>query len=302
MSVEEGAFEIYKAIETALQKKQGCLIGRNGTIELETILFRLYGSMPNQAYPESITRRIELHAGIWPPTKSNLDKWVFQMVESIRRCDVLVAGWYEPLKQAEQKLLQAIQTIAPRIPLRSLEPYYVPPEKRWTQLLAGQRVAVISSFAKTIQGQVEKADSIWPLATESLLPYNVEWVPIQTGYAPALAQGVAEWPQSIQSWDVAVDSLVKQVIESKASIALIACGGIGMLVGSELKKRGVVAVVLGGALQVLFGIKGGRWANHPVISTFWNEAWVWPKDTETPRGSSLIENGCYWRKIEPVEL
>jgi hypothetical protein len=298
MSIEEGADQIYSTLANALQRKEGALIGRNGTIELETLLFRLYESSPNQSYPASIAKRIELHAGIWPTTKSSLDKWVFQMVETIRLCDVLVAGWYEPLKEKELRLLQQVNTLAPRIPLRSLEPYYVTPEKRWTNLLAGQRVAVVSSFAETIQEQVDKSTAIWPTDTESLLPSNVEWVPIRTGYAPALAQGVAGWPAKISSWDVAVDFVVKRVVESQASIAIIGCGALGMCIGAELKRRGVIAIVLGGATQVLFGIKGQRWSHHSVISTFWNDAWVYPKDTETPLGASWIEGGCYWSKIE----
>ena len=296
MAIEKGAEEIKSCIEKALQKGEGALIGRNGTIELETLLFRLYGSSPNQQYPTHVAKRIELHAGIWPTEKESLDTWVFQMVESIRLSDVLVAGWYEPLKAPEEKLLNQTNTIAPRIPLRSLEPYYVPPEQRWTSLLAGQRVAVISSFAKSIEEQIENRELIWPLATDSLLPANVEWVPIQTGYAPVLAQGRAGWPADIRSWDVAVKYLVKQVVDSKASIALIGCGGLGMIVGSELKKRGIIAIVLGGATQVLFGIKGMRWSTHSVISHFWNDSWAWPKKEETPKGASLIEGGCYWQK------
>lgn len=303
MAIEAGAEEIRKVLAQALTKKEGALIGRNGTIELETLLFRLYQAAPNQQYPSHITRRLELHAGIWPSDKNSVDKWVFQLLEAIRLSDVLVAGWYEPLKQPEERLLNATNTLAPRIPLRSLEPYYVAPELRWTQLLGGQRVAVVSSFAKTIEEQVEKREDIWPIATESLLPANVEWVPIQTGYAPALAKGVAEWPSSVQSWDVAVSFVVKQVLASKASIAFIGCGGLGMLIGAELKKHGVIAIVLGGATQVLFGIKGQRWATHSVISHFWNEAWVWPKIEETPRGASLIEGGCYWGgKIEAMNV
>lgn len=296
MAIEGGADEIRTVIQSALRTNKGALIGRNGTIELETLLFRLYGSSPNQPYSTSISRRLELHAGVWPSDKSSIDKWVFYLLEAIRLSDVLVAGWYEPLKQGEERLLDATNKGAPRIPLRSLEPYYVAPELRWTTLLAGQRVAVVSSFASTIQEQIHKATDIWPLAPESLLPTNVEWVPIQTGYSPMLAGGIAAWPPDITSWDVAVSHTVKQVLESKASISLIGCGGLGMLIGAQLKKHGVIAIVLGGATQVIFGIKGNRWASHSVISTFWNDAWVYPKATETPGGASLIEGGCYWGK------
>lgn len=302
MDIQKGAKEIYTCIEKALEKKEGALIGRNGTIELETLLFRTFGSSPNQAYPTALTRKLELHAGIWPSDKKSIDNWIFQMLESIRLTDVLVAGWYEPLKGPEEKLLQKTNMLAPRIPLRSLEPYYVAPENRWTNLLAGQRVAVISSFTKTIEEQLEKKELIWPVYSESLLPTNVEWVFVQTGYAPALAQGTAGWPSDVNSWDVAVSSIVKQVVASQASIALIGCGGLGMVIGCELKKRGIIAIVLGGATQVLFGIKGMRWSSHPVISTFWNDAWVFPKPSETPRGAFQIEGACYWSKFEPIRM
>lgn len=294
MSIEEGAKEICKAIERGLQRKEGVLIGRNGTIELETLLFKLFTAKPNQQYPSAISRQMEYNAGIFPPTQISLDRWVFMMLEAIRNCDVLVSGWYLPLQAQEKILLENVQTVACQIPLRSLEPYYVAPEHRWTRLLKGQKVAIINAFAATAVKQIQKREEIWPLATESLLPDDVEWVPIATGYSPSLAQGNATWPSHIQSWDVAVQNVVRRVVDSGAKIALIGCGGLGMVIGSELKKRGIVCIVMGGAIQVLFGIKGNRWLTHNVISQFWNDAWVYPAAEETPNGSWMIENGCYW--------
>lgn len=296
MSIEEGSAHIYNALKRAIDKKEGLLIGRNGTIELEVMLFKLFSAAPLQEYPKHLQKKIELHAGVWPPTNTLLDKWVFSMLEAIRLSDVLVAGWYEPLKDAEKKLLDQVNTLSPRIPLRSLEPYYVDPSLRWTNLLQGQRVAIVSSFSSTVMKQVEKRQDIWPISTESLLPASTIWIPIQTGYSPALAQGNCGWPSEIQSWDVAVMDCTKRVIKAKARIAIIGCGGLGMLIGAELRKRGVIAIVLGGATQVLFGIKGSRWENHSVISKFWNDAWTWPDSKETPGGAQNIEGACYWKK------
>lgn len=295
MAIEKGAEEIGAAIQRALQRKEGLLVGRNGTIELETLLFKLYQSKPKQDYPSAIKRRMEMNAGIFPVTQVSLDRWVFMMLEAIRNCDLLVSGWYKPLEAMEETLLQNIITNATRIQLRSLEPYYVEPEQRWTRFLAGQKVAIVNSFAKTAMEQIQKREEIWPLHTDSILPPNVEWIPICTGYSPSLAQGQAEWPKDIQSWDVAVNSVVKQVVESGARIALIGCGGLGLAIGSELKKRGVICIILGGAIQVLFGIKGNRWETHNVIKHFWNDAWVYPKESETPGGSWMIEAACYWQ-------
>jgi hypothetical protein len=69
-----------------------------------------------------------------------------------------------------------------------------------------------------------------------------------------------------------------------------------MIIGAHLKARGIVAIVMGGAIQVFFGIKGGRWANHEIIRGFWNDAWAWPSAEETPGGAVAIEGACYWSR------
>ena len=299
MSIEKGANRIYSLMEDALKGKKGVLIGRNGTIELEALLFRFFKGSP---VPSNIVRRLELHAGIFPSTEEYVDRWISQTNEAIQNTDILVAGWYAPLKELEEKYLNSVNRNVPKIPLRSLEPYYVPPNERWTRLLKGRKVAIINSFAKTAVQQTQKREDIWPLATESLLPEDVDWIPIVTGYAPVLAKGRAQWKGHIYNWEDAVSSVVEEVVSSGAEIALIGCGGLGMILGSQLKKRGVVCIVLGGAIQVLFGIKGERWATHDVIQHFWNDAWVYPSSDETPTGAILIEGACYWRKIESIDI
>jgi hypothetical protein len=142
--------------------------------------------------------------------------------------------------------------------------------------------------------QVAKTDELWKGVEGGLLKENVQWSFVKTGYSPILSLGVGGWPPGVLSWQSAVEHIVGEVVKSRATIALIGCGGLGMIIAGELKKKGISALVLGGAIQVLFGIKGRRWANHSVISGFWNDAWVWPAGDEIPRGAVLVEGGCYW--------
>lgn len=293
--IEEGANHIYRVLSSALQKKEGCLIGRNGTVELEAILFYVQSSMMPQTWPKGLADTLERHAGIFPSSSESISKWAKEMLEAIRITDVIAAGWYEPLKASEDSLLRFWNLHAPRIPLRSLEPYYVRPDLRWTNLLDGKRVAIVNAFAETAVEQTQKAEEVWPGGmNETLLPPTTTWIPIQTGYAPILAQGQAEWPLPIRSWQEAVDYIIEIVKREKADITLIGCGGLGMIVGAKLKQIGIPCIVLGGALQVLFGIKGQRWSQHDTIRRFWNEAWVFPKPSETPVGAARIEGSCYW--------
>jgi hypothetical protein len=277
--VLNGAREICKCIQKALDTEDGALIGRNGTIELEQMIF----------YNPSRVSVLEINAGIFP--KEIVTTWRIQSIEATKEADVLCAGWFEPLKEAERVALKEWRCKAVQIPLRSLEPYYVPLEERWTNLLRGQTVSVISCFTETMKSQSAILDKLF---SSEVLPSDIRWNWVQAGHSPKLAEGVNEWPSEIRSSIDAVDWIVSEVIRQGSRFALIGCGGIGMLVAKKLKERGVIAIVLGGAIQVLFGIKGKRWKNHSIISKFWNEYWVSPSEAETPRGSSGIEGGCYW--------
>ena len=277
--VLDGSKEICKVIQEALDSDDGALIGRNGTIELEQMI----------SYNQYRLSVLEMNAGIFPFTIIPL--WRMMSIEATSEADVLCTGWYEPLKQVEQVALKEWKCRTIQIPLRSLEPYYVPFEHRWTRLLKDQTVSVVSSFTQTMKGQIPVFDKLFP---SEVFPSDIRWNWVQTGHPPRLAQGSNEWPPHITNSIEAVDWIVSEVVRQGSRFALIGCGGIGMLVAKKLKERGVIAIVLGGAIQVLFGIKGRRWENHSIISKFWNEHWVSPSEAETPAGCSAIEGGCYW--------
>jgi hypothetical protein len=290
--IDKGAQLLYKCLESALTEKKGCCIGRNGSTELSTLFFNDRDRIVNT----QIAVNLERYSGVFPAKVSVVEDWIQVYKQTLQQIqdEPIVAGWFEGLASYEQVLLDKLCPKAPRIPLRSLEPYYVAPSMRWTNLLAGKKVAVVSSFAQSIASQVQKANDIWGDGYESLLPSTTTWIPIQTGFPSFIARGKLEWPVGCLSWKEAIGWLEQQVLEAKADVCLIGCGGLGMILGARLKKHGIACVVLGGAIQVLFGIKGQRWQNHSVIGKFWNDAWVWPSASETPGSSGKIEGGCYW--------
>jgi glycerol-3-phosphate dehydrogenase len=83
---------------------------------------------------------------------------------------------------------------------------------------------------------------------------------------------------------------------NKASfdVAIIGCGAYGFPLAAHVKRIGKKAVHMGGATQILFGIKGARWNNHDFISFLYNEYWTAPNKQETPTKHKDIEGGCYW--------
>lgn len=266
------------------------LIGRNGTIELDVVSRYFF----KEHIPDEQKKKLELHAGVFP--QNHVDDYCFEYLRSLMNADVMAEGWYAPLKMIEQDILDRINKKRTKILLRNLEPYYVKPELRWTQYLRGRRVAIINSFAKICEEQTYMPKAIWGEQSESLLAKTTQWIPIQTYYSPALANGKAttEWPAPISSWKEAVDDVVNRVLTEAVDVAIIGCGGMGMIIGSRLKDHGIQCIVMGGSTQLLFGIRGKRWENHDVISKFFNDAWVTPSDWYRPANYKTIEGGCYW--------
>ena len=282
---------------------QPFFIGRNGSTEMEVIHFWHVYRKHGHPYPLDMLERLERYSGIWPATQDSCDAWALEYVKSLGLLDGLAAGWHKPYSDIEADFLQAYATKAFRTPLRSLEPYYVEPKYRWTRYLTGRKVAVVSSFADSIQAQLWSPNSskIWSglVQPDTILPTTVQWSTIRTYYSPKIAGNTtASWPNA-KSWEDAVAYVVDEVLSTDAEIVLIGCGALGMCIGGRLRSAGRSVILLGGAIQVLFGIKGQRWASHDVISKFWNSAWVYPSNNETPSRSYLIEGGCYWNGSPP---
>ena len=266
----------------------GFVVGRNGSTELETIF--------SMAIPE----RLQRYSGVFPATPASVTDWRTAYMKALLNIRICATGWYRPFAEQERTMLSGMAPDALQCPLRGLEPYYLPAaaaSRRWTAALEGKRVAVVSAFARTAVAQTTAAEQIWGPTGGTLLPSSVTWIPVVTGFPPVLA-GAAAWPPDVAAggWAAAVRHCVDQIVAARCDVALIGCGALGMLIADGCRAEGIGAIVMGGAIQVLFGIKGSRWETHDVIGKFWNDAWVWPAADETPAGASAIEGACYWHR------
>jgi hypothetical protein len=288
-SISSGSAEIQRILKIALGTGKGCIIGRQGTIELQTLLSYVHTG----TCKFSNLHTLEKHAGIYPSSYESVVVWIKEYMDAVKSSNGLAVGWYAPLAKGELQMLESWNFAGKRVPLRALEPYYVEPNRSWLRGLDSQYVAVVSSFAASIKQQLPHLQQIWK-GREEMLPKDVQWSCVQSYYSPVLAQGRCEWPDRIGSWSDAVTLLETQVVESGAKVALLGCGGLAMPLALRLKKRGIAAIVLGGAIQLLFGIKGRRWSDHPVISGFFNDWWISPSAEEIPGAAADIEGGCYW--------
>lgn len=169
---------------------------------------------------------------------------------------------------------------------RALEPYFF--QSPWSRELASRIVLVVHPFTATIRRQYAKNVSLW-LDPDVLPRFELKLVQSPLTLADA--------PKPHTSWSDSLRHLQARVSAAAPfDVALLGCGAYGLpLAHYIVNEHNVPALYMGGALQLLFGIKGRRWADRPDFRAFFNSHWVWPDAAETPPGASRVENGAYWR-------
>ena len=167
--------------------------------------------------------------------------------------------------------------------LDNLEPYYS--NNPWSAALKGKKVTVVHPFKETIEAQYKKHD---------LLFDNPDMLPeFDLRVVKAVQTIAGETDDRFSDWEEALEYMYSEVMKDDFDIAIIGCGAYGMPLAAKIKKAGKIAIHLGGATQLLFGIKGTRWDNQP-LSKLYNEYWVRPATDEIPKAANKVENGCYW--------
>jgi len=228
---------------------------------------KTYGSMPN-------------NAGFFPPTKEYFEKFAKCMRESSAQADV-IGIWFNRL---ENYYVDTYAKDAQLVRLNGLEPYYF--NNPWTKALQGKKVLVVHPFAESIKNQYEKRELLFEnpdiLPEFELITYKA----IQTVGGEDLS--------NFTSWFDALDMMYEDIQKIEYDVAILGCGAYGFPLAARMKADGKQAIHMGGATQILFGIKGKRWDEHPVISKLYNAHWIRPMQTEQTQNFQKIEQGCYW--------
>lgn len=169
--------------------------------------------------------------------------------------------------------------------LRSLEPWYTS-GRPWTAALQGKKVLVIHPFTDTILKQYLKREVLFD--NDQILPE------FELHTIKAVQTLADETDERFATWFDALEYMYEETQKVDFDVAILGCGAYGLPLAAKLKRDGKKAIHMGGATQLLFGIKGARWDNHPIISKLYNENWVRPSDNEGFKKSNSIEGGCYW--------
>lgn len=263
------------------------MAGRLGAREVNR-LSELVGYLGNSD-PDSVASALKEMAAPWeyfegstvfPWLQGSKDSVAFltlKYLDAMRATDLL-GTW----ASGEAKFLPELGK-AQLCRLGDLEPYYS--QSPWSAWLEGKRVLVVHPFAETIRAQYSRRELLFE--DSKVLP-EFELLTVQ----PYMA-GLREHAGSGKFREMYLD-LVAEVKRVPFDIALIGAGWFGFPLAHDVKKMGRVAIHLGGASQLLFGIRGKRW--DAMGFQFYNEYWVRPAPAETPVGfdSRTLDHGAYW--------
>lgn len=266
-----------------IQKGEPFCVVRFGATEMfgvvEGLMIELgLKKRPNPKY----LYRLKNNSGFFPQDPDLVVPFMEEYRKSIRNLDVLACYGtfmenYFVKKNAPKDLVY--------IGNRALEPYYF--DKPWSKALAGKKVLIIHPYEDTIRKQYEKRELLF--SNKDILP-EFELLTLKA----VQTVGDQNDPR-FENWFQALDYMTEEALKKDFDIAIIGCGSYGLPLACRLREAGKIAIHVGGATQIFFGIKGERWDKYsPFISGMYNEHWTRPSETETPKGSKNVEGNSYW--------
>lgn len=276
-----------------LVKDKPCMISRLGNTEFNCVYryktnlqhvlkqYQKYiiGDIDALSYSEKIKSEIKNNAGFFPVNNKNLDKFSKMMLNDIKNIDIL--GSWLFIEENFKNELKNVTTIN----LEDLNAYNH--ENPWSRVLKNKKVLVIHPFVKSIKEQYKKRDYLFE--NKNILP-EFELIT----YKPVVSFAGNYKNIVHKTWFDALESMKKDISKINFDIAIIGCGAYGLPLASYVKSIGKKSVHLGGATQMLFGIKGKRWEVEYELEHLFNKHWVRPAASEIPKNADKVEKGCYW--------
>lgn len=261
------------------------MVARFGNTELSVMTSvlkrRLFGNTPeiNERFTEWFHNLGEL-SGFFPNDTDLAEKFTDLMLDSCKNVDLLAMYHCQMDDYVITEYMKSTRVTF----LNHIEPWRC--KTPWTAALKGKKVLVIHPFEESIKEQYGKRNLLFP---------NVNVLPeFELKTLKAVQTIAGEKDERFETWFDALEYMYLEAMKIDFDVAILGCGAYGLPLAAKLKNAGKQAIHMGGVTQILFGIKGRRWIDNPRCGIQFNDAWVYPKDSETPKNSQVVENHCYW--------
>lgn len=274
-----------KAISEMIQSGKPFMVARFGNTELSVMTSvlkrRIFGSTTeNDARLEEWFQNLQDLSGFFPDQIEMVEQFTDLMLDSCKAVDVLAMYHChmddymvtEYMRKCKVTFLNHIE------PWRCINP--------WTAALQGKKVLVIHPFDESIRQQYQKRNQLF-LNANVLPEFELKTL-------KAIQTIAGETDERFSTWFDALEYMYQEAMKIDFDIAILGCGAYGFPLAAKIKRAGKQAIHMGGVTQILFGIKGRRWLDNPRSGIAFNDTWVFPKDSETPKKCNIVENHCYW--------
>jgi len=175
-------------------------------------------------------------------------------------------------------------------------------ENPWTKYLKGKKVLIISSHAKTILHQWKNINKIWGDRVEEIVPFELVDA-ISTPFHPAIDD---RQYKDCGDFEQLVNITKDRIDQYDYDVLLTSVTTQSPFYANHARERGKVGIQTGGALQLFFGILGGRWLNpdyynycYPSPEKLFNEYWIYPLEEDEPQKRNEIgfleTSTAYWK-------
>lgn len=277
--------DTHNRIADMIRSGKPFMVARFGNTELcvmaGVLKRRLFGSTPEiEAWFEEWFHNLGELSGFFPAKKELAEDFTDLMLDCCKEVDIqAMFHCYMDDYMMTEFMPEAKVTF-----LNHIEPWRC--KCPWTAALKGKKVLVIHPFDKSIQSQYQKRE---------LLFENPDILPeFELKTLKAVQTIAGEKDERFATWFEALDYMYKEAMKIDFDIAIIGCGAYGFPLAAKLKRAGKQVIHMGGATQILFGIKGRRWIDNPRAQVKFNDAWTFPQNSETPQNCNVVENHCYW--------
>ena len=274
-------------IYQTLQSDKPCMITRFGSVELgcivnylgvknKNVLDYIRGKAEPWWWTNLTLHDMRINAGFFSISDNNLRKFSSLMIQDMAQIDIL-ASWLLDENKFEKELSHVY-----KIWLEYLNPYWS--KEPWSRALKGKKVLVVHPFVDSIQKQYQRK-TLLHKHPDTLPNFELKTIKAVQSIGGKCNEGFRDWFEALEYMKAEID-------KTDYDICILGCGAYGFPLAAHVKRMGKKAIHMGGATQMLFGIRGKRWEEE--YGEFMNEHWIRPSKEETPEVAIKIENGCYW--------
>ena len=272
-------------ISEAINQGVPFLISRFGTTESEFCEL-LHKNQFSKSELQDKRDNLWRLSGVFPPdleTTQQFYEIYVSAASNIDYCAVRSSSLEFSYWKLEDFMLSEFSSYSRRFDIGVLLPIF--DSDPWTLSLENKKVLVIHPFANSFSSQLVNPD------------FKAAWLPKAEYVFLKAPQTLGATPDATKtSWIDELEKLKFQTNQLDFDVALIGCGAYGLPLGSFIKDSGRMAIHVGGALQLFFGVLGNRWAD--ILGTHFTEegrdGWKSPEPDEKPDGYRLVEGGAYW--------